>query len=238
MGKSIEEIKFLFKERLKKSKVKPKKGWKLAVQDPKKIGTYKLRCQATRKDGTQCPNSSMGSKLVCKAHGAKATCIKKSVVVQAEKMGMVTKRKSTLLKDELKTIQKLPEEELLDVKRDVELSESIIENLANQMVKVYKSGDKFNGSKIKTKKEAAEITQRMKIKAIRSLQYSVEKNAQIKKLYADIKYSDANVISKDLYKYTITQYNQIILDVVKDINLIKEIAERLKKLSLDIVTKK
>ena len=68
------------------------------------------------------------------------------------------------------------------------------------------------------------------------MMYQLIKNAEIKKIYYDVKYSDANVISKEVYKYTINQYNQIIMDVVKDDNMIREIASRLEKLSLDIVS--
>ena len=192
--------------------------------------------------GHQCMIKAEQGKLLCKAHRLNIGTKKKSTraikILQESKNNIrINKpaiRQSSLLKDELKKIEEIPKEELLDITRDVKLSEAILEKLLNQPHRIYKKGETYGKKKLKTAKEAKAATEISKAKLIKGLQYTVKNNTEIKKQFYDVKFSDSNMVSKDLYKYTVGMINQIIIDEVKDVEIIKKIGGRIRQLGLDI----
>jgi len=219
------------------------KGFEKVARDPK-IDAWRIRCQHQLKNGNQCSLFAKGKGLFCEGHKAgykskgKETRGRKEQTDLAKQhetaLGIYGKRESTLLREELEKVDQIPEDELLDVVRDVKVSEAIIEKLLNQKLKRYGRGDKYSGRKIKTQQEADEINDKIKSKAVKSLQYAIMNNTNIKKMFYDIKFSDANMVSKDLFKYVVNMFNQIIIEEVKDITVIEKIKDRIRKLGLDI----
>lgn len=230
--KRLEELRVRY-ERLTKEfpKVKIPKKFEHILKE--KGGTAFIRCHKKLPSGKQCIRRSRLNKLFCNFHqpGYKKVISKKDKEMQ-KKTGIVlyTKSNEKILQKELKTISNKPIEELSDIRNDIARSEAILLKLLNQT----KITVKPDGKKIKTK-EAAEIEQvRLENKMARSIQYAIMMNVKIKETYWDVKFGDANTVSKDLFIYTFQKYNQIIQECVVDIEIIKNITERLKKLQIEI----
>ena len=224
--------------REKSKKVPLHKGFKKLLQDERDKEIFRVRCMHKLRSGEQCSLPANTGKLLCTTHykgtGNKArnkAVVDRTVSKLAESNRV---RESTFLKHELSKVSNIPEEELSDIKRDIQVSEAIIEKLLNQKVRTVKKGEKYSGKKLDTKVNVDVVNERLKVKAAKSLQYALANNADIKEKYFKVKFSDSNMVSKALYKYTVNMINQIIIDEVKDIDTIGRIGKRIRQLGLDI----
>lgn len=190
-----------------------------------KIGfnNYKIRCQGTLSSKKQCGmHVKREDSLYCKHHSinnGKGSKISDRVIAKVSKelgvYGIVSK---TFLDEEIKKVQKLSDNELLDIKSEIGILTAIIHKLMIQIPKpVYEKG------KIKYTKEEVEL------KMAKNLQYSLMNLATIKKMFFDVKFSANNMISKEIFEFILNQYKQILVEEVKDVEVLKKVAERLQK---------
>jgi hypothetical protein len=233
----LEEFKTIQK-RNKRQAARLIEGSTLVRKNPKKKNRYQICCQHII-DGKQCNSFAMENSLFCNPHARYSTAkvkLQKAVVKANEAAGKYTGARVGILRDELKEIDKVPEKELLDIGKDIKLSEAIVSKLTSQQeVKAEDLiGTKYQGKLIKDIGRAQKVAEEKNLKILRSLQYSVMNNASLKKIYFDVKFSDTNMVTKALYKYTINMIIQIIIEEVKDTETIDKVSKRVRQLGTDI----
>lgn len=233
--RDLERIEEKYNKLKKRNSIELNKGFEKFLIE--KSGRIYVRCHYKLKDNSQCTQRARKQGVLCNYHigGIRKLGNKKNkeLIKQENKIGIYRKNECELLKEELEEVNKKPEQELLDIKNDVKISEAVIEALKKQKV----DNVKIDGKKIKNKEEAKEEWERRRLRLIRSLQYSVINNAALKKIFYDVKFSDANTVSKDLFMYVFYRYNQIIQECIPDVDLLKKISDRLKSLKFEVIEK-
>lgn len=200
------------KRRPENRKVKPRHQILDLTPKKKKF----VRCQGTLTSGGQCrmPAVTRHGYVVCNSHGAQSKRNKMPVAVrkELESLGVYKGSKGKLLARELKFIEGIPDDQLLDAKDEVKVAVAIIQRLLRQDFRDPKDEER----------------------RVRSLMYSLREAANIKRNYFDIKFSDQNTITRELFQYTFNKYNQIIMEEVKEAETVQRIASRIKELGAEI----
>jgi hypothetical protein len=231
----------LVKEARKKTKKSFPKDFE-ALKLTKK-NQLKVRCHGKAKDGSQCINFARVTgadakyvNLYCTVHSGTTKRVKKSIIQHMEKHGLYGADKTSALQAEIDQLKAMPETEMLDMKVEILGMSAIASKLVNQKPIEPKDvmGSTYLGKRVKDTKTAKKVAEIREIKRLKSLQGVLASVAEVKKEWHKLQQSETNTVSREAFNFALNRYNAIIMDLVKDAELIKKIAERVSQIGVEM----
>lgn len=212
MGKKAVKAQMLkdFKARVGRSKIDIESGMEPLLYKKGKR-EWVIRCQKRMRTGNQCRLSVITTGLFCPAHTGRRERQVAALKKKAEKMGIQLGPDNILLKKELAAMEEFPKEQLFDIGEDVKKSSAIINLLLKQKAKNFSN----------------------RIEIVKSLQYSLRINAELKKWYYDVKYGSENSVSKEFFNMIMGKINQIVTEEVRNKDDIARIARRMELVAIE-----
>jgi len=203
----------IFDKLKKKSATIEREGWERFTTH--KNGTVNIRCQAlVKRDGgiKQCGNRVLKDMLVCRFHSGRNRMGKKNAAMNEirEKLGVYKLGREGALQKELKEIQDVDSEELDNVTSEIHLALALLRKYLKE-----------------TSDE--EISRKPG-----QLMWLIDNIVNFKKAQWEMKHAPKVSFSLEQVEYLFIKMRMVLIDVIKDSEMLKDISGKMKKLGVEI----
>lgn len=185
-----------------------RKGWqKLSVSSR---GAVNIRCQAKLKSGSQCAKIALRGMLLCSTHGGKGLVKREEIKKMKRDLGIYSGSDIKSLQKELREVKDLTEEQLQDSTDELKLGIALLRKYLRET------------EDIKIAKNPGQ------------LMWLIGEIARLKKEHYEVKHSKDVSFTKDQVEFLFNQFYLILIDEIKDVDLLKTIADRLTEIGKQI----
>ena len=211
---SIEAKRKEFKELLILLNRKPKrgKGWKIVkVYDS---GRVRMRCQARVDDGNgnavQCNHPALKNDINCRFHGGRKKRIHKNMEIAIKRELGLYEVPGAALQKELKEVEELDQAKLESIDDELKLGLALLRKYLT-----HTSDEKIGKDPGK-------------------LMWLMKNLVDMKKLHYDMKHAKDVSFTREQVEFLFTRFRMVIIEVVKDSDVLNKISERIKLIGFDL----